>query len=123
MDNLFDSWKLFPALYSAKCLAHGVVRMSGRGLPPSVSQLEGKNLKEAMKLRGCTIAARMVNSADCLDLFACSVYGTKPVHMLSSVEESMYWVVKKQKVWSAVHREIREMGHYASISLKTTITT
>jgi hypothetical protein len=76
-----------------------------------VRQLEEKNVQEAIKLRGCTIAARMVNSADCPDLFACSVYNTKQVHLLSSVEESMYWVVKKWKVWSAVHREIREMGH------------
>jgi hypothetical protein len=85
--------------------------MSGHGLPPLVRQLDEKNMKEATKLRGCTIAARMVNSADCLNLFACSMYNTKPVHMLSSVEESMYWVVKKRKVWSAVHREIQEMGH------------
>ena len=28
--------------------------------------------------------------------------------MLSTVEESMYWVLK---VWSAVHKQIREMGH------------
>jgi len=47
---------------------------------------------------------------DCPDLFAVSVYDTKPVHMLSTVEESMYWVLKKRKVWSAVHREIREIG-------------
>jgi hypothetical protein len=36
MDNLFNSRKLFTALYQAKCLAHGVVRTTGRGLPPSV---------------------------------------------------------------------------------------
>jgi hypothetical protein len=110
MDNLFNSRKLFTALYMAKALAHGVVRTTGRGLPPSVRQLEEKNVKEAMKLRGRTAAARLVNSTDCPDLFAVSVYDTKPVHMLSTVEESMYWVLKKRKVWSAVHREIREIG-------------
>jgi len=110
MDNLFNSRKLFTALYRAKCLAHGVVRTTGRGLPPSVRQLEEKNLKEAMKLRGRTLAAKLVNSEDCPNLLACSVYDTKPVHMLSTTEESIYWVVKKRKVWSAVHREIREMG-------------
>jgi hypothetical protein len=111
MDNLFNSRKLFTALFLAKCLAHGVVRMSSRGLPPLVRQLEEKNVKEAMKLRGRTAAARLLNSADCPDLFACLVYDTKPVHMLSTVKESMYWVAKKWKFWSAVHREIREMGH------------
>ena len=73
MDNLFNSRKLFTALYRAKCLAHGVVRTTGRGLPPSVRQLEEKNLKEAMKLWGRTMAAKLVNSKDCPDLFACSV--------------------------------------------------
>jgi len=76
-----------------------------------VRQLEEKNVKEAMKLRGRTAAARLLNSIDCPDLFACSVYDTKPVHMLSTGEESMYWVLKKRKVWLAVHKQIREMGH------------
>ncbi len=111
MDNLFNSRKLFTGLYLAKCLAHGVVQTTGRGLPPSVRQLEKKNVKEAMKLRGRTAAARLLNSIDCPDLFACSVYDTKPVHMLFTIKESMYWVLKKRKVWSAVHKQIREMGH------------
>jgi len=86
------------------------VRTTGCGLPPSVRQLEKKNVKEAQKLRGRTAAAKLVNSSDCPDLFACSVYDTKPIHMLSTVNESMYWVLKKWKVWLAVHREIREIG-------------
>ncbi len=101
---------MFTALYLAKALAHGIVRTTGRGLPPSVRQLEEKNAKEAQKLRGRTAAARLVNLSDSPDLFAISVYDTKPVHMLSTVEESMYWDLKKRKVWSAVHREIREIG-------------
>ena len=44
MDNLFNSRKLFTALYKAKALVHGVVRTAGRGLPPSVRQLEEKNM-------------------------------------------------------------------------------
>ena len=68
MDNLFNSRKLFAALYLAKALAHGVVRTTGRGLPPSVRQLEEKNVKEAQILRGRTAAARLVNSMDCPDL-------------------------------------------------------
>ncbi len=30
---------------------------------------------------------------------------------MAYVKESMYWVLKKRKVWSAVHREIHEIGH------------
>jgi hypothetical protein len=55
MDNLFNSRKLFTA----------AVRTTGRGLPPSVRQLEEKNLKEAMKLRERTMAAKLVNFEDC----------------------------------------------------------
>jgi hypothetical protein len=111
MDNLFNSRKLFPALYMAKALAHGVVRMTGRGLPPLVRQLEEKNIKETMKKRGTMAAAKLVNSVDCPDLFAASVYNTKPIHILSTIKESMYWVLKKRKVWSAVHKEIHAIGH------------
>ena len=113
MDNLFNSWKLFTALYLTKSLGHGVVRTTGRGLPPSVRQLEEKNVKEAMKLRlrGRTAATMLINSEDCPKLIAASVYDTKPVHMLSTVGDSIYWVTKKRKVWSAVHREIRKIGY------------
>jgi hypothetical protein len=31
--------------------------------------------------------------------------------MLSTVGDSIYWVTKKRKVWSAVHREIRTIGY------------
>ena len=43
MDNLFNSEKLFSALYMAECLVHGVVRTNGRGFPPSTIQREEKN--------------------------------------------------------------------------------
>ncbi len=75
-----------------------------------MGQLEEKNVKEAQKLRGRTAAAMLVNSHECPDLCACSVYDTKPVHMLSMVEENLSWVVKKRRVWSAVHKQIKEVG-------------
>ena len=110
MDNLFNSQKLFTALYMAKALVHRVVRTTGRGLPPSVRQLEEKNVKGAQKLRGRTAAAKLLNSTDCPDLFPILVYDTKPVHMLSTVKENMYWVLKKRKIWLAMHKEILEIG-------------
>ena len=42
MDNHFNSYKLFAALYCASTLAHGVVRTSGRGFPSSIQQNEEK---------------------------------------------------------------------------------
>ncbi len=58
MNNLFNSRKLFAALYLAKALGHEVVCISGSGLSPSVQQLKKKNIKEAQNLRGRTAAAR-----------------------------------------------------------------
>ncbi len=89
MDNLFNSRKLFAALYLAKALAHGVVRTTGRGLPPLVRQLEEKNVNEAQKVRGRTAAARLVNLSDCPDLFACSVYDTKPVNQPDTINKGI----------------------------------
>jgi hypothetical protein len=50
MDNLFNSKKLYTALYMAECLGHGVARTSGRGIPPSIIQREEKNKAAAEKL-------------------------------------------------------------------------
>lgn len=106
MDNLFNSKKLFAALYQAKALAHGVARTSHRGLPNLIIQREEKNKDRAEKLRGTTMAARLVDCADCPDLLAVSTYDTKPVHMLSTAADSVEWMVSQKKVWSEeAHRK------------------
>jgi hypothetical protein len=84
MDNLFNSQKLFTALHIAEALAHGVARTNRRGVPPLIIQKEEKNKDRAKKLRGMTMAAKLHNSDACPDLFAVSVYDTKPVHILST---------------------------------------
>jgi hypothetical protein len=89
MDNLFNSVKLFQALYQAKALAHGVGRTSGRGVPPSVIQKEEKNKDRAETLRGTTLAARLVHLPKCPDVLAVSTYDTKPVHLLSTATETV----------------------------------
>ncbi len=38
MNNLYNSKKLFSALFEAKCLGHGVTRPSGRGIPDGMKQ-------------------------------------------------------------------------------------
>ena len=110
MDNLFNSRKLFSALWIAQALAHGVVRTSGRGIPTSIRQFEEKNANKAEALRGTTKAAKLLNCRQCPDLVAVSVYDTKPVHLLSSVSESVCWLEKKRKVWSTAHKDIRLIG-------------
>ena len=110
MNNLFNSRKLFAALYLAKAPGHEVVCISGSGLSPSVQQLKKKNIKEAQNLRGRTAAARLVNSPECPNLLACLVYDTKPMHMQMTVEESILWVVKKRRIWSQIQKQMKQFG-------------
>ncbi len=100
MDNLFNSLKLFTAAYRCKKLCHGVVRHYGRGVPESVVQKVEPESKES-NVQGCTLAAVLRNEPDCLDLIYCSVYDTKPVHLMSTVPECVKWNEKSRKVWSA----------------------
>ena len=109
MDNLFNSQKLFTAAYRAKALCHRVVRSYGCGVPKAVIMKEEKNVKEADKLRNWTKAAVLRNAEDCPDLICCSVYGTKTVHIMSTVAECIEWNEKDQKVWSS------ELGGHVSM--------
>jgi hypothetical protein len=101
MDNLFNSVKLFQALYEAKALGHGVARTSARGVPMSNIQKEEKNKDQSEKLGGTTKAARLVRLPGCPNVLAVSMYDTKPVHLLSMAAEMVEWIVKEKKVWSA----------------------
>ena len=111
MDNLFNSQKLFSALYRVNALAHVVMRTSCRGFPPSVKQDEEKNANKADALKGTTKAAILKNSADTPDMIAVSVYDNKPVHLMSTVCEKVEWVEKRRKVWCAAARANQMMSH------------
>ena len=111
MDNLFNSHKLFTALWIAMSLAHGVVRTNGRGIAPSVVQTEEKHKAKAEALRGTTKAAKLVNDPQCPNLLAVSVYDTKPVNMLSSACEDVHWVLKRRQVWSDIHKAVKTIGY------------
>jgi hypothetical protein len=101
MDNLFNSVKLFSALYRAEALAHGVARTNGRGVPAGIIQKEEKNKDRAEKLRRTTTTARLNNLPGCPSMLVVSTYDTKPVHILSTVVESVEWIAKERKVWDA----------------------
>ena len=66
-----------------------------------IIQKEGKNRDYAEKLRGMMHAARHANFPGCPDMLAVSTYNTKPVHILSTVAESVEWIAKERKVWDA----------------------
>jgi hypothetical protein len=116
MDNLFNSEKLFSALYKAECLAHGVVRTNGRGFPNSIIQREAPTLKLAEATRGTTKAARLSGSSKCPDLLAVSLYDTKPVHILSTAAKEVRWIVKQRGVWSAAAQK-RAMMNYLRLNV------
>ena len=99
MDNLFNSQKLFSALYIAQCLGHGVMHPHGRGITDQIKQAVKMNAKKAEALKGTTTAARLINSTDSPDLLAICVYDNKPVHLLSMVAESVEWMAKQRKVY------------------------
>jgi hypothetical protein len=99
MDNLFNSQKLFSALHIAELLAHGVARMIGQGLPLSSIQQEEKNVMIAKSLRGRTLVVWLHNSKECPDLFAVSVYDTKPVNILSNAAGCIEWIITERQVW------------------------
>jgi hypothetical protein len=106
MDNLFNSVKLYHALYRAEALAHGVVRTNGCGVQMAIIQKEEKNRDRAEKLRGTTHAARLANFPGFPDILAVSTYDTKPVHILSTVAESVEWIAKERKVWDANEKKV-----------------
>jgi hypothetical protein len=85
MDNLFNSQKLFSALYIAKFLGHGVCHPTGRGIPNGIKQPIELNAKKAVALKGTTMAAWLVNSKDSPNLLAVCVYDNKRGHVLSMV--------------------------------------
>ncbi len=96
MDNLFNSRKLFTALYISKALAYGVICTNSCGLPPSVKQVEEKNPNKAELIHSTTKAGVLNNDPSCPNLVATSVYDTKPLNFMSTVTESVRWIKKKR---------------------------
>ncbi len=96
MDNLFNSKKLYEALYRTEALSHGVAHTKGQGIPPSIIQKEEKNISRAEQLCGTTMAPRLINYDACPNLLAASVYDTKPVNILSCAAVCVKWIVTSE---------------------------
>jgi hypothetical protein len=111
MDNLYNSEKLLTALMIAECLAHSVACPTGRGIPDGIKQAVELNAKKADALKGTTTAARLAHSEVCPNLLAVCVYDNKPVHLLSTVAESVEWIVIKRKVFQQELNQMKMMGY------------
>ena len=108
MDNLYNSGAFCKAAYNhrQKVLCHGVTRMGMRGIPKHVQQLEVKNRKEQMAVRGTVRAAVLEGDPDCPNLVASSVYDAKPVHYLSMVSDELKWMEVNKSVYNVDSGEV-----------------
>ena len=71
IDNLYNSQKLFSALYLAKCLGHA--RPTECGIPDKFKQQIELNPKKTKALKGKTIAVWFIHLKDCPDLLTVCV--------------------------------------------------
>ena len=97
--NLYNSRILAEVLWKEKMMYLGVVRTHNRGLPKDIIQKEGKNKNECRELRGTTKAAFLQGDDTTPKLLSCSIYDTKPVHLITSANTDIKWVVKNKKIW------------------------
>jgi len=105
MDNLFNSRKLFTAAFLIHVLCHGVVHANHRGVPKEVVQPVILDEKKAEQQRGKTICAVLKDDPTCPDLLVCSVYDTKPVHIMSTCATTVDWTTLTRKVWSTTEKK------------------
>ena len=112
MDNLYNSVNFARAAYNLEVVdkdgnsikkrvkTQGVVRASGRGVPPSVRQEvpKGKAAQEAAK--GTTKLAVLKGDTKSSNLLIGSCYDQRPFYMLSNAASSVGWVEKSKKVYS-----------------------
>ena len=103
MDNVYNSATFCRAAYNHenRVLCHGVTRNRGRGIPPSIVEMEVTNREAQICVRGGTVKATVLEGdLGCPGLTATSIYDTKPVHYLSMVSEKLQWIVKEQSVYN-----------------------
>ena len=107
MDNLYNSAKFCRVLLSMdqKVMAHGVARMSGRGVPKLVLQKEVTKKSDLENVRNTVKVAVLKGDSVCKPLVCISLYDSKPVYILTTVCSEVKWIGKKRKVW---HKERNE---------------
>ena len=81
----------------------------GRGFPEDVQQKVEPDINKAKKLHGTTKAAVLIDDVKCPGLIACSVYDTKPVHILSTCATSVDWKILKRTVYDSTAKKSRPM--------------
>ena len=107
MDNLFNSVSLARAAYKlpSKVLVHGVIRKSGRGVPPVVLQ-EELGGKRADAVRGTVKVAVLKDDSESHDLIVASCYDQKPFYMISHSVQEVTWVEHQKRIYSYWQKKI-----------------
>ena len=109
MDNLYNSRGLAEVLWKEKMMCHGVVRTHNRGLPKDIIQKEGKTKRDRRNLRGTLKAALLKGDDTTPKILSCSIYDTKPVHIITSANTDIKWVVKSKKIWDKSQKQSRDV--------------
>ena len=103
LDNLYMSAKFAKLALQRNVYVHGVTRKGRQGIPSCVLQEEVKNMTAQLGVRGTVKAAILRGDPECDSLVAVSVYDTKPVHFLTTANNSIQWIEKTREVYSKEH--------------------
>ena len=80
-----------------------------QGVSEEIIQQEVKIKKKQDKVRGEVKLAVMEGDATCPDVLACSIYDTKPVQIISTVDDNVKWNPTKKKVYSKIEKKTVDM--------------
>ena len=109
MDSLYNNVKLYRAAYAEKKLLYGVARTHGQGVAEAIIQQEVKSKKKQDEVRGEVKLAVMKGDATCPDVLACSLYDTKPVHIISTVADNIKWTPINKKFYIKIEKKSVDM--------------
>ena len=118
MDNLYNSAKLSRVAKATRqrVMTHGVVRVSGRGVPAAVIQKEVSRKEDQEKVRHTVKAAVVKGDSVNSDLLCISIYDTKPVYIMTNACFEIKWIRKGKKIWSkALNKYVNGYFHRLNV--------
>ncbi|KAK3281102.1 hypothetical protein CYMTET_11091 [Cymbomonas tetramitiformis] len=103
---MFNSKNFLDWLYARKKLGCGVCRAYGRGLPGCVVQ---SPVTRKVELEAAVGIVKVARSSD-FKVLALSIYGSKPVHMLTSHHSEVKLIGKERKIWDAAESRLTTLN-------------
>jgi hypothetical protein len=98
LDNLYISAKFIRQAFAGKkaVMVHGTACKSGCRLLKFVIQEKIKKMQGGRKAMKNNESSPLQRDPDCPNLVAFSVYGTKPVHFLTTAATSLMWIERQK---------------------------